>query len=194
MVFDDEAAGQRGAARLGQRTSVNIEDARAGAALEMFVMPMFCRLETRLAGWQNHRLNLLAFLQQFQRAVNRGDAQSFQFLNGFLVNFGHRQRPRRLGDDLQNRVALTRLTLPNGTFAFANLWVIVDNSRSLMIILSDLRGYGTRASFEAPEKVSDWNRVERAQHFERCVIMLPQNQRAVRDHDNQRHRDKFAIE
>ena len=49
VVIDDEAAGQSRAPHFGERTRVNVEDARAIAALEMFVMAVICRLKTRFA-------------------------------------------------------------------------------------------------------------------------------------------------
>ena len=133
MVFDDEATGQSRAVHFGQRTRVNIENARASAALKMFVMAMLRRLEARFARRQNDLLNLFAFLQQFQRAINRGDAQSFQFLGRFLVNFGDGKRSRRLDDDLQNRVALPRLALTDGRVAFDIGLNFFDNNNLLLI-------------------------------------------------------------
>lgn len=109
MIFNHKAVADDGIARQGERAHVQIENVLAAATLEMFVVSALDRFKTRLARRQNHALDLFAFLQQLERAINGGKANSGVFAFGALVDFGNGQRPVGFGDNTQNRVALARL-------------------------------------------------------------------------------------
>ena len=163
VIFHHEPPTQHRIARQFQRTNVQIENVLTTPTLKVLVVPLPRRLKPRFARRQNHALNLPAFLQQLDCAINGRQSNRRVLSLRPFVNFGDGQRPVRLGDDAQNGVALASLTLTQGGSSAS------FGHEKISLVRSDFTGSRSETPREKPHR----QRIQRPREVKWRVIVLP---------------------
>lgn len=111
MVLDHVAAGDDGAAGEVQGADFEVVYVLAAAALEVVVMAEAGSLVAGLAVWEDDGLDAAGLEQEIECAVNGGDAEAAERGKRAIQDLLDGDGPLRLGDGLENGIALAGLTL-----------------------------------------------------------------------------------
>lgn len=113
MAFKAETT--RGELYQIRRTTIDLEDAIAGAAAEVMVVLLACHLVTRRFTGQSNRLQPAICNQRFEVAVHRGDTQSRHVRLGGRKHLVGAQRTVGFVKNSAYRLALSGVTVHGRT-------------------------------------------------------------------------------